>query len=582
MKFSVWAPRAKQVDLCAANERLPMIRNGDGRWEVDAPLSSTPVRYRYSVDGGPPLPDPCSRWQPDGVHGDSWCGPLPAAAALRAPAFRPVPLHSAVIYELHVGTFTPGGTYLSAQAKLPHLVALGITHVELMPIATFPGNHGWGYDGTYLFAPHPAYGSPAELAAFVDACHAHGLAVLLDVVYNHLGPDGNFLPSYAPCFTSRWKTPWGEAINFDGAGSDGMRRLVLENITYWILDYGFDGLRLDAVHEFCDARALPILEEIGLHVAGLGRTLKRDLVVIAESDLNDPRLIRPREQGGFALDGHWADDFHHSLHAFLTGERDGYYGDYSGLGDLARALRAGYVYQGQYSAYRERGHGRPPEGIHPEQLVVCAQNHDQVGNRARGERLSMLVSPGRLKAAAALTLLSPYVPLLFQGEEWGARTPFLYFTDHRDPDLAVAVSKGRRKEFAAFAVRGAIPDPQEPSTFTRSRLRWDELGEAFHADMLGWHRSLIALRKEIGPGGPPGTTRPESAVSTIEVHFDEVENWLTLQRHGMVAAFNFARSPRKVPLPDGDWRIALDSSGAPGAADGAFPAECTRIFRRSG
>ncbi len=475
MIFSVWAPFAKSVELVTSDRRTAMQRDVDGYWRTEFEASDARGGYRYSIDGGKPLPDPRSRWQPDGVHGNSQVQELDALHPYHRPGFRAKPLRDAVIYELHIGTFTPAGTYAAAEEMLPHLVNLGITHVELMPVATSPGQRGWGYDGVYLFAPMPAYGTPAELARFIDACHERGLGVLLDVVYNHLGPDGNYLGCYGPYFTDRVKTGWGEAINYDGAHSDAVRLFVIDNALMWLRDYGFDGLRLDAVHAIFSFEATHLLEELAAAVRQLGSELDRSFVLIAESDLNDPRLVLSPVRGGYGLQAHWADDFHHALHRYFTGETDGYYADYQGLEDIATALRDGYVYQGQYSAYRKRRHGRPPRGVGVDQLVVCAQNHDQIGNRAQGERLSMLLDVSSLKAVAALTLLSPFVPLLFQGEEWGARTPFLYFTDHQNPDLGRLVAEGRAREFSGFNWAGEVPNPQAPQTFDRSKLDWSEL-----------------------------------------------------------------------------------------------------------
>lgn len=567
MKFTIWAPQAKSMDLCLDDRRCPMAQTEKGHWSVDVPLDSERVRYRYSIDGGQPLPDPFSRWQPDGVHHASWTGHLPAASE-RLP-FKPKPLASAVIYELHVGTFSPEGTYAGVEKKLPHLVGLGVTHLELMPLSTFPGKHGWGYDGVFPFAPHPAYGTPEELASLVEACHQRGLAVILDVVYNHFGPDGNYLGSYGPAFASRWKTPWGEAINFDGSGSDAVRQLVLNNAAMWLRDYRFDGLRLDAVHAIYDTRATHILEELAVHVRNLGKQLGRDLVLIAESDLNDPRFVRSVEKGGYGLDAHWADDFHHALHRFFTDESDGYYADFSGLDDVAAALRTGYVYQGQHSPFRQRSHGRPPDGVAPHQLVVCAQNHDQIGNRAHGDRMSQLLSPAQLKAVAALVLLSPYVPLLFQGEEWGALTPFPYFADHQNDELRRAVSAGRKAEFAAFASRGEVPDPHAPETFTSAQLHWEEIEQPQHAELLDWHTRLIAIRAQL-------------VDAPHVVACDAKANWLTLQRGDWLAVFNFASEAQVVRFPEGEWKLELSSAVANETVRSpkTIPAGATYILRK--
>jgi maltooligosyltrehalose trehalohydrolase len=565
--FSVWAPFAKSVDLVTQERRIAMQSDARGYWRAEADASSG-RGYKYAVDGGTPLPDPCSRWQPDGVHGASHMIDADSLRRFHRPHFRAAPLSDAVIYELHVGTFTPEGTYAGAQAMLPHLVKLGITHVELMPVATFPGRHGWGYDGVDLYAPLPAYGSPEDLARFVAACHDAGLGVLLDVVYNHLGPDGNYLGSYGPYFTDRVKTAWGEAVNYDGPYSDEVRRFVIDNALMWLRDYAFDGLRLDAVHAIFSFEATHILEELSAAVRRLSGELNRSLVLIAESDLNDPRLVHSAARGGYALEAHWEDDFHHALHRFFTGETAGYYADFHGLEDIATALREGYVYQGKYSEFRHRSHGRAPRSVAPEQLVVCAQNHDQVGNRAQGERLSMLIGVPQLKAVAALTLLSPFVPLLFQGEEWGATTPFLYFTDHQDPTLGRLVAEGRAKEFSSFRWAGEVPNPQEPRTFERSKLDWSELAEPAHADLFDWHRRLIELRSR-------KSHRDRSRKARVKVDADA--RWLQFQHAGVLVQLNLADEPRRVPLPAGAWELALSSEPGDDGELSRLPAHGTRI-----
>jgi maltooligosyltrehalose trehalohydrolase len=555
MNLRIWAPAAQAVDIVCGTARHPMAAAGAGHWELDVDAATLEDGYGVSLDGAPAIPDPRSRWQPDGVHGLSHVvtperlgraaagGPDARPAGFRAPG-----LADAVIYELHVGTFTPEGTYRSAMEKLRHLVQLGVTHVEVMPVATFPGDRGWGYDGVHLYAPVAAYGPPEDLAAFVAACHAHGLAALLDVVYNHLGPDGNYLPKFAPYFTDRVKTPWGDALNYDEAESDPVRAFVIDNALMWLRDYGFDGLRLDAVHAIYSFEAVHVLEALADAVRALAGETDRRLVLIAESDLNDPRLVRTAAQGGYGLDAHWADDFHHSVHRFFTGETSGYYADFGGLQDIAEALRQGYVYRGQYSRFRQRSHGRPPLGVTADQLVVCSQNHDQIGNRAFGERLSMLVGRPQQKAIAALTLLGPYVALLFQGEEWGAGTPFLYFTDHRDSALATAVEQGRRREFAAFGWQDEIPNPQALHTFEQSKLDWTEVNRPENADMLAWYGQLIAVRRQRGRDA--GQT---------EVSVDPAAGWLCLRHAGVLALFNFADHEQPVPMPEGLWRERLRS-----------------------
>jgi len=554
MNIAVWAPSAKSVELVTPERRVPLYprtaeRAEAGYWQIEVDDSVLAHGYRYSIDGGEPIPDPRSKWQPDGVHGASHLVDIERlnAAQERALRFVAKPLRDAVIYELHVGTFTPEGTYAAAQAKLPHLAQLGVTHVELMPLATFPGRRGWGYDGVDLYAPFPAYGAPPQLAAFVQACHARGIGVLLDVVYNHLGPDGNYLAQYGPYFTDRYKTNWGAAINYDGPHSDPVRRFVIDNALMWLRDYGFDGLRLDAVHAIFSFDAVHVLEELAIAVRELGAKLGRSFVLIAESDLNDPRLVWPASRGGYGLDAHWADDLHHAVHRFFTGETDGYYADFQGLDDVAVALREGYVYQGQYSPYRARRHGRPPKGVRADQIVVCAQNHDQIGNRAQGERLSMMLGVPQLKAIAALTVLSPFVPLLFQGEEWGAQTPFLYFTDHENAELGRLVAEGRSKEFSSFRWQGAVPNPQELETFARSKLNWPELSEPPHAEIYEWYRQLIRLRHD-------RRGRTKAAVSV-----DAKAGWLRFVHGDVLCVFNFAALPQRVHIPRGEWNLVLRS-----------------------
>jgi maltooligosyltrehalose trehalohydrolase len=537
-----------------------MSRDEHGWWSSDAALAPG-TKYKFRIDGHGPFPDPRSAWQPEGVHGPSEVIDH-GAFTWGDSAFTPRPLSEAVIYELHIGTFTPEGTYAAAAEKLPHLRDLGITHVELMPLATFPGDRGWGYDGAAIYAPHPTYGPPDALKRFIEQAHALGLAVLLDVVYNHLGPDGNYTGAFGPYFTDRVKTPWGDALNFDGAYSDEVRAFFIDNALMWLRDYRFDGLRLDAVHAIHDESALHILEQMAERVTELSVVTGRPLVLIAESDLNNPRFVHPIARGGYGLDAHWLDDFHHALHAYLTGDRDGYYADFGTLAQVARALEQGYVFDGQYSPFRHRVHGRPPLDVAPHQLVVCAQNHDQTGNRALGDRLTHLLDPAGLRAAAALLLLSPFVPMLFQGEEWGASTPFQFFTDHHD-ELGRAVTAGRRREFAAFDWKPeSVPDPQALETFERSKLRWNERDEPAHRALLDWHRALLAIRREI-PAGTPA-----------EVHFDEAAQWLTLRRGHVLAAFNFANEPQAIPLPADHWRPFLPSS----AERTPFPARSTTVL----
>lgn len=537
----VWAPKATTVDLAIGGEHLGMRSDERGWWSVEVPAAGPGTEYSFILDGGEPLPDPRSPWQPYGVHGPSRLVDH-SAFPWTDQRWQPGPLASGVIYELHIGTFTPAGTFESVIARLDHLVNLGITHVELMPVNEFSGTRGWGYDGVDLYAPHHAYGGPEGLKRLVDACHARGLAVILDVVYNHLGPAGNYLSRFGPYFTERYVTPWGQAVNLDGSGSDAVRRFFCDNAVMWLRDYHFDGLRIDAVHAICDMSARHFLEQLAAEVDALEAQLGRHLVLIAESDLNDPRVVRPPELGGYGIDAQWSDDFHHALHTVLTGERDGYYADFGSLADLAKAMQQAFVYDGRHSVYRGRQHGRPPIGLSGHRVVVCLQNHDQIGNRAKGERSSHLMRIGRLKIGAALVLTAPFIPMLFQGEEWGASTPFHYFTDHEDPELGRAISEGRRHEFAAFG--GApeeIPDPQAPDTYARSKPDWSELEREPHASLLEWHRSLIRLRRRL-------TALSDGRLDEVRVRVDEEARWLIMERGPVTVACNLSAAVQRIPL----------------------------------
>ncbi|MDQ1711466.1 MAG: maltooligosyltrehalose trehalohydrolase [Frankiaceae bacterium] len=553
----VWAPYASSVLLDANGTRTPMVRGDGGWWRSAEPLPPG-TDYGFVLDGSDDvLPDPRSPRQPDGVHGRSRTVDHAAFAWTDAGWSRP-PLAGAVVYELHVGTFTPEGTFDAAIAHLPHLANLGVTAVELLPVNAFPGTHGWGYDGVGLWAPHEPYGGPDGLKRLVDACHAAGLAVVLDVVYNHLGPSGNYLGRFGPYFTDRYRTPWGPAVNYDDEGSHEVREFVVGNARMWVRDYHVDGLRLDAVHAIFDQSATHVLEEL---------TARVDAWVIAESDLNDPRVVTPRgPRNGLGCDAQWSDDFHHALHAALTGERDGYYADFGPLAHVAKALEGAYVYDGQHSAYRGRRHGRPVADLPATAFLGYLQDHDQVGNRALGERSSHLLSPGLLKVGAALVLTAPFVPMLFMGEEWGASTPWQYFTDHDDPGLADAVRKGRREEFRAFGWDpDDVPDPQDPATFARSRLRWDEVTEPAHADLLDWHRRLIALRR-----GVPALTDGCLAQAT----FDEAARTLVVERGDVVVLANLGGEPRTF---DAAGEVLLASAAYDG---GVLPGESVAILRR--
>lgn len=550
--FRVWAPKAKKVEVETGNDRYPMTAVADGWWVAELSLPNECVDYAFVLDGGPTLPDPRSPWQPQGVDGPSRLVDH-GAFAWTDRHWQARPLSAAVIYELHIGTFTAEGTFLAAIDRLDDLVDLGISHVELMPVAEFSGSRGWGYDGVDLYAPHHAYGGPEALKRLVDACHARGLAVILDVVYNHLGPAGNYLGQFAPYFTDRYATPWGQAVNFDGPNSDSVRRFVCDNALMWLGDYHFDALRIDAVHAILDTSAVHILEQLATEVDALAARTGRHLALIAESDLNDPRVVCPQAIGGYGIPAQWSDDFHHALHVLLTGERDGYYADFGALADLAKALREVFVYDGRYSAFRKRRHGRRPMGLSGHSFLGYLQNHDQVGNRAKGERSSQLMNTGRLKIAAALVLTGPFIPMLFQGEEWGASSPFLYFTDHRDPELGRAVTEGRRREFAAFSAHVEdVPDPQAPETMERSKLNWAEREKDPHAELLDWHRRLIRLRREL-------TALTDPRLEQVHVSFDEQAKWLVMKRGSVAVACNIAPAGQRIPLAIGASDIVLAS-----------------------
>jgi maltooligosyltrehalose trehalohydrolase len=545
LPLRVWAPSAKRVEVIAGDLRFDLDQVEREWWAGGLPDTGGDVDYAIILDGGPPLPDPRSNWQPQGVH-----GPSRAVDHLRFKwtdeRWRAGPLSSSITYEMHIGTFSPEGTFDGAIKRLDHLVRLGITHVEVMPVAEFLGSRGWGYDGVALFAVKHEYGGPDGFKRFVDACHAKGLAVILDVVYNHLGPSGNYLPQFGPYFTQRHKTPWGSAINFDGRKSHEVRRYFCDNAIMWLRDYHVDALRLDAVHAIIDTSAVPFLQQLAMEIDELSAHLGRHMYLIAESDLNDPRVVRPSELGGFGLHAQWSDDFHHSLHALLTGERAGYYGDFGTMNDLAKAICQPFVYAGRLSNYRARPHGRPAVEISGHRFVTFLQNHDQIGNRAQGDRLCMLISRDKLKIGAAIVLTSPFLPMLFQGEEWASSSPFQYFVDfHDEPELAKAVSEGRRHEFEAFGWKPEdVPDPQDPATFERSKLRWDEITEPDHADILDWYTRLIHLRR----ARPSLTT---GRLDLIDVRSNEQEQWLLYEREAITVIANLATDDRRIMLRPG-------------------------------
>jgi maltooligosyltrehalose trehalohydrolase len=551
-QFRVWAPGRQRVDVVlSGGPRAPMQpcdrgAGYGGWWACSVEQAGPGADYAFSLDEGPPRPDPRSAFQPQGIHGPSRVVDH-AAFTWTDAGWRGIPLAGSVLYECHVGTFSAAGTFDGAIGHLGHLAGLGVDTIELMPVAEFSGARGWGYDGVDLFAPHHAYGGPDGLKRLIDAAHAAGLGVVMDVVYNHLGPAGNYLPEFGPYFSGQHRTNWGEAVNYDGPGSDEVRRFVIDNALMWLRDYHCDGLRLDAVHAIVDHSATHILEQLAAEVGALAAQAGRPLFLVAESDLNDPRFVRSREAGGYGLGAAWADEWHHALHATLTGDTDGYYADFGPLPLLAKALRQAWVYDGTYSCYRQRVFGRSPAGLDGSRFVVATQNHDQVGNRAAGERSSALMSEGRLRVAAALLLTSPFLPLLFQGEEWGAATPFQYFTGHEEPELGRAVSQGRRSEFSAFGwdekgegEGGGVPDPQDPATFERSRLDWTEIQSERPACLLAWYRQLIALRRQVPALADPRPGRTETDC-------DPGAGWLVVRRGPVTVAANLGSASWTFP-----------------------------------
>ncbi len=533
--FRVWAPFCSKVSLKLFSPRreilVAMEKDGHGYFQVEASNIHSGTLYSYVLDGRKERPDPASRFQPEGVHGPS-CVVDPDIHQWKDGKWKGPAFQDLILYEAHIATLTSEGTFEAAIKKIPYLNKLGITCFEMMPVAQFPGKRNWGYDGVGLYAVQNSYGGPEGLKKLVDACHGAGLAVCLDVVYNHFGPEGNYLHDYGPYFTGKYHTPWGEAINYDDRESDHVRHFIIQNALHWISEYHLDALRLDAIHGIYDLSAKHILKELNEAVQRLAKNLGRRVHVIAESDLNDSRMIRPKEQGGYGLSGQWSDDFHHAVHSYLTGERQGYYEDFGRLQDISKAIQNGFVYDGKYSPFRKRRHGNSVKDLAPEKLIVCIQNHDQVGNRAFGERLSTLVDFDKQKLAAALLILSPNTPLLFMGQEYGERAPFQYFVDHGDADLIRAVREGRNKEFTAFGWT-KTPDPESEKTFLDSKLNWDAKGKSENRYLWRLYKDLIALKKKTLWG---------ARLSMVWV--DEQNRWLAFEyigrkqvRCGIVVSF---------------------------------------------
>ncbi len=572
-RFVLWAPWARNVTLRLLDPvhwEVSMHPRPGGYFEAEFNGLATGQRYFYRLDNGPDRPDPASRWQPVGVHGPSAL--VDPAFAWQDEKWTGISLADMVLYELHVGTFTLEGTFDAVISELPRLSELGVNAIEIMPVAQFPGSRNWGYDGVFPFAVQHSYGGAAGLKRLVDAAHRQGIAVLLDVVYNHLGPEGNYFRHYGPYFTDQYRNPWGEAINFDGRDSDPVRDFVIANVRMWQEEFHLDGLRLDSVPNIRDASARHILAEISDVCREESAHLGRPFHLIGESDLNDPRILRPRSLGGYGLDAQWSDDFHHALHAYLTGERCGCYVDYGTLEHIARAYRDAYVLTGQYSHYRGRRYGAPAPDRPGEQFVVFAQNHDQVGNRVRGDRLQhALVDFETLKLTAALLLTAPYVPMLFMGEEYGEPAPFPFFISHSDRGLVDRIRQGRKKEFAAFDWHEEPPDPQNEDTFQRARLRVEQARQGRGKALHEWHREILQLRRS------HPALRPDREGTEVIVR--EEQALLCVRRRGagrnVLLVFHFGTGPArvKVPFEAGEWRKVLDSADGRWLGPGGTAAE---------
>ncbi len=583
--FLVWAPHAESVKLqilAPFRRSLPMQPLPRGYFRV-AVEDAASCRYLYDLGGtGEKMrADPASRFQPEGVHGPSEA-PSGGAFDWTDAGWRGLPLSELVFYEIHVGTFTSEGTFDAIIPRLRSLRDLGVSVIELMPLSQFPGGRNWGYDGVFPFSVQNSYGGPLGLKRLVDACHHENLGVALDVVYNHLGPEGNYLADFGPYFTDRYHTPWGQAVNFDGERSDEVRRFFIENALYWIREFHIDVLRLDAVHAIVDTSARPFLRGLHCAVQVAADELHRPVHLIAECDRNDIRTVQPAARGGYGFAAQWNDDFHHAVHAALTGEKGGYYQDFGCVSQIARSLTSGYVYQGQYSKYRLRSHGSESKGVSGEHFVVFTQNHDQVGNRMNGERLSQLLPFEGLKVAAGVMLLSPFLPFLFMGEEYAETSPFQYFVSHQDPALIEAVRQGRRNEFKSFGWHAEPPDPQDPGTFLRSRLHWELQDRGPHNQLRQFYAELLRLRKQLAP-------LANSDMSCVEAVPFENEKALFLRRGSageeLFAAFNFGQSPAplSISLPQANWAQVLNSRdsrwGGPGSSlPDSLPSEPTLSF----
>lgn len=554
-EFKLWAPKARKVQVKVGDAVYPMQCRDRGWWRGMVEEATWGSDYAFLLDDDPkPLPDPRGMQLPEGVHGASRLYDQ-RAFQWQDDGWQGYPLSGAVLYELHIGTFTGGGTFDSAIERLPYLRDLGITHIELMPVAEFPGDFGWGYDGVGLFAVAQIYGGPDGLKRLIDACHQHRLAVILDVVYNHFGPVGAYANRFGPYLTNKHVTPWGDAVNFEEGGSDEVRRFFIDNALMWFRDFHCDGLRLDATHEYMDRSAIHFMEQLSAEVENISAVVRRRLILIAESDLNNPDVVTSREAGGYGMDAQWSDDFHHALFTVLQEDEKGkgYYDDFGSFDLLAKTITDVFAYDGVYSGYRDRSHGRPADGLSAHHFITFIQNHDQIGNRAVGDRIEQIVGMERAKLAAGLVLTAPTLPMLFQGEEFAASAPFQYFAHHEDPEMARAVSMGRKKDFACFGWKeDEIPDPEAPETLERSKLNWDEVHEGKHAEMLEWTRQLIHLRHRslsLNDGDRGHTT----------VDYDAGERWLLMVRNHVRVGLNLGHGPKCFPIPEGA-RLLMASS----------------------
>ncbi len=560
-EFTLWSPFRDKVivHFVSPDEKLlPMIEQEQGYWYLKAENIEPGTLYYYQLEDAEDRPDPASHFQPQGVHQASavidhsntnwqdseWAG---------------IPLEEMIIYELHVGTFTPEGTFKAMIPRLLDLTELGVNAIEIMPVAQFPGDRNWGYDGVYPYAVQNSYGRPEDLKQLVDAAHEQGIAVILDVVYNHFGPEGNYIAHHAPYFTDTYQTPWGDAINFDDAYSYGVRNYFIENALYWLENYHIDGLRLDAIHAIYDSGAKHILQEMAEKVDEFSQRVGRKFYLIAESDLNDVRIIRPRELGGYGLDAQWSDDFHHSLRSILAQESKGYYADFGTCAHIAKAYQNSFVYDWQYSQFRKRYHGSDTSDRPASQFVVCTQNHDQIGNRMLGERLSDLVDFEAEKLVAGALLLSPYIPLLFMGQEYGEKSPFLYFVSHNDPDLAAAVTEGRKKEFADFHLEGEYIDPQSNQAFNLSKINWQQKAEEKHQVLWQLYRQLITMRRTI-----PALKKLDRQNLTVSARESDkvifLHRWQDDNQIFGILNFNNQDVSLKNIFPTGKWQKILDSA----------------------